>query len=153
MHSDTHEYREASKACPLLGVVELTVNVSHKSSLYSSNLRNISRVWTPMYTKWQVNIGEVAAIHILLWGSLLVSRHAPFYNTGFWFFRLRSYQQIISLLIGLFFQWCRWSRALFQTGFGSSAKAAFKKEFCRFLYQIRHMKIVVLVLIEDLAWK
>ncbi|XP_049663092.1 syntaxin-binding protein 3 isoform X1 [Accipiter gentilis] len=54
MHSDTHYYSEAPKPCPLLGVVELTVNVSHKSFLSSSNLMSIARVRTLTYTKWWV---------------------------------------------------------------------------------------------------
>lgn len=66
MHSDTHYYSEAPKPCPLLGVVELTVNVSHKSFLSSSNLMSIARVRTLTYTKWWVSIGQAAAICVLL---------------------------------------------------------------------------------------
>lgn len=48
-----------------------------------SNIINISRVTTPMYTEWQVNMGGIAASPVSLWCCFLVWRHNLFYYKGF----------------------------------------------------------------------
>lgn len=71
MHSDTNIVKPR-EPCSLLGVVELTVNVTHKSSLYSLNLMKISAVSILTYSKSQVSIGDVTVIHVLLQRSFLI---------------------------------------------------------------------------------
>lgn len=70
MHSDTNTVKPP-EPCSLLGVVELTVSVSHKSSLYSLNLMKVSVV-SITYSKSQVSIGDVTVIHVLLQRSFLI---------------------------------------------------------------------------------
>lgn len=48
-----------------------------------SDIPNLSRVTTLMYTTWQVNTGGIAASPVSLGCSFLVWRHSPFNYKGF----------------------------------------------------------------------